>query len=42
MKRDAPKYPIEDVYGVLNPAPGTSNVYDMHEVIARIVGSQRI
>jgi 3-methylcrotonyl-CoA carboxylase beta subunit len=37
QKRDAPKYPIEDVYGILNPAPGASNVYDMHEVIARIV-----
>ena len=36
-KRDAPKYSIEDVYGLLNPAPGTSNVYDMREVIARIV-----
>lgn len=36
-KRDAPKYPIEDVYGLLNPAPGASNVYDMREVIARIV-----
>ena len=36
-KRDAPKYPIEDVYAMLNPAPGTSNVYDMREVIARIV-----
>ena len=36
-KRDAPKYPIEDVYGLLNPAPGTRNVYDMREVIARIV-----
>ncbi len=36
-KRDAPKYVIEDAYGLLNPAPGTSNVYDMHEVIARIV-----
>ena len=36
-KRDAPKYAIEDVYGLLNSAPGASNVYDMHEVIARIV-----
>jgi 3-methylcrotonyl-CoA carboxylase beta subunit len=36
-KRDAPKYSIEDVYGLLNPAPGTSNVYDMREIIARIV-----
>jgi 3-methylcrotonyl-CoA carboxylase beta subunit len=35
-KQDAPKHPIEEVYGLLNPAPGTSNVYDMHELIARI------
>jgi 3-methylcrotonyl-CoA carboxylase beta subunit len=35
--RDAPKYPAEDVYGLLDPAPGASNVYDMREVIARIV-----
>ncbi len=34
---DAPKFPAEDVYGLLNPAPGASNVYDMREVIARIV-----
>jgi acetyl-CoA carboxylase carboxyltransferase component len=34
---DAPKYPAEDFYGLLNPAPGASNVYDMHEIIARIV-----
>jgi acetyl-CoA carboxylase carboxyltransferase component len=36
-KRDVPKFPIEDVYGLLNPAPGASNIYDMREVIARIV-----
>jgi 3-methylcrotonyl-CoA carboxylase beta subunit len=36
-KCDSPKYSIEDLYGVLNPAPGASNVYDMREVIARIV-----
>ncbi len=36
-KRDAPKHPIEDVYALLNPTPGASNIYDMHEVIARIV-----
>ena len=36
-KHDAPKYSIEDVYGLLNPAPGASNVYDMREIIARIV-----
>jgi acetyl-CoA carboxylase carboxyltransferase component len=35
--RDAPKYAAEDVYGLLNPAPGASNVYDMREIIARIV-----
>jgi acetyl-CoA carboxylase carboxyltransferase component len=35
--RDAPQYPAEDVYGLLNPAPGASNIYDMREVIARIV-----
>ena len=34
---DAPKYPAEDLYGLLSPAPGASNVYDMHEVIARLV-----
>jgi acetyl-CoA carboxylase carboxyltransferase component len=34
---DAPKYVAEDVYGLLNPEPGASNAYDMHEVIARIV-----
>jgi acetyl-CoA carboxylase carboxyltransferase component len=34
--RDAPKYSLEDVYCLLNPAPGASNVYDMREVIARI------
>ncbi|HKD61278.1 MAG TPA: acyl-CoA carboxylase subunit beta [Terracidiphilus sp.] len=36
-RRDAPSFPIEDVYGLLNPAPGASNIYDMREVIARIV-----
>ncbi len=35
--RDAPKYAAEDVYGLLNPAPGASNVYDMREIIARMV-----
>jgi len=34
---DAPLYPAEDLYGLLDPAPGASNVYDMREVIARIV-----
>jgi acetyl-CoA carboxylase carboxyltransferase component len=34
---DAPKFAAEDLYGLLDPAPGASNVYDMREVIARIV-----
>jgi len=34
---DAPRFAAEDMYGLLNPAPGASNVYDMREVIARIV-----
>jgi 3-methylcrotonyl-CoA carboxylase beta subunit len=34
---DAPGFAAEDMYGLLNPAPGASNVYDMREVIARIV-----
>jgi len=34
---DAPKFPADELYGLLNPAPGSSNVYDMHDVIARIV-----
>ena len=33
---DAPKCAAEDLYGLMNPAPGASNIYDMHEVIARI------
>jgi acetyl-CoA carboxylase carboxyltransferase component len=34
---DAPKYDAQDLYGLLNPEPGASNVYDMREVIARMV-----
>jgi acetyl-CoA carboxylase carboxyltransferase component len=34
---DAPRFPAEDLYSLLDPGPGTSNVYDMREVIARIV-----
>ncbi len=34
---DAPKYNAEDLHCLLNPEPGASNVYDMREVIARIV-----
>jgi 3-methylcrotonyl-CoA carboxylase beta subunit len=35
--RDAPRFEAEELYGLLNPAPGAGNVYDMREVIARIV-----
>ena len=36
---DAPKYPAEDLYALIDPDPAkaASNSYDMHEVIARIV-----
>ncbi len=36
-ERDKPLYPAEELYGLLDPAPGASNIYDMREVIARIV-----
>jgi acetyl-CoA carboxylase carboxyltransferase component len=35
-ENDAPKYPADEMYGLLNPEPGASNVYDMREIIARI------
>ena len=34
---DLPLYAAEDLYGLLDPAPGASNVYEMREVIARLV-----
>ena len=40
-ERDAPRFPAEDVYGLLNPEPGASNVYEMREVIARIVDGSK-
>ncbi|MGA8937993.1 MAG: acyl-CoA carboxylase subunit beta [Acidobacteriaceae bacterium] len=36
-ERDGPRFAAEKMYGLLNPTPGASNVYDMREVIARIV-----
>ena len=36
-ERDTPRFMAEDLRGLLSPVPGASNVYDMHEVIARIV-----
>ena len=37
--RDAPRFAAEDLYGLIDPDPAkaATNVYDMHEVIARIV-----
>ena len=40
--RDAPRFAAENLYGLISipetrPEPGASNVYDMREVIARIV-----
>jgi acetyl-CoA carboxylase carboxyltransferase component len=37
--KDAPKYAAEELYGLIDPDPAkaATNVYDMHEVIARIV-----
>ncbi|WP_353063232.1 acyl-CoA carboxylase subunit beta [Tunturibacter psychrotolerans] len=37
--KDAPKYAVGDLYGLIDPDPAkaASNVYDMREVIARIV-----
>ena len=34
---DAPLYPAEDLYTILNPAPGATSVYEMREIIARFV-----
>ena len=34
--KDAPKYPAEELYGFLDPAPGASNVYDTRDLIARL------
>ena len=34
---DTPKYPAEDVYALIDPAPGATNLYEMREIIARVV-----
>ena len=36
-ERDAPLYAAEGLYGLIDPAPGATNIYEMREVIARIV-----
>ena len=35
--RDAPRFAVEDLYGLMDPAPGASNAYDVRDVIARLV-----
>src|SRR5487761_1284351 len=41
--KDAPKYPAEDLLGIMNldPAKAAAHSYDMHAVIARIVDGSR-
>jgi acetyl-CoA carboxylase carboxyltransferase component len=36
-KADAPKFTAEELYGLMDPAVGASNSYDVREVIARVV-----
>ena len=36
-QRDGPKFAAEELYGLMDAAPGASNTYDMRELIARIV-----
>jgi acetyl-CoA carboxylase carboxyltransferase component len=36
-QHDAPRFPADDVYTLLSPEPGAGSVYDMREVIARLV-----
>ncbi len=35
--KDAPKFALEDLYGLMDPAPGASNAYDVRVVVARLV-----
>jgi acetyl-CoA carboxylase carboxyltransferase component len=41
--KDAPKYPAEDLLGLLHPDPAkaSTNSYDMHAIIARLVDGSR-
>ena len=34
---DAPKFAAEELYGLMDPAPGATNAYDVRAVIARVV-----
>ncbi len=33
---DNPRYPAEELYALLDPTPGATNLYEAHELIARI------
>ncbi len=35
--KDAPQYPSEDLYSLVDPEPGATNTYEMREIIARLV-----
>jgi acetyl-CoA carboxylase carboxyltransferase component len=35
--QDAPRFAADDLYTLMDPAPGATNIYEMREVIARIV-----
>jgi len=37
VERDAPKFAVEELYGLMDPTVGASNSYDMRDVIARVV-----
>ncbi len=36
-QRDQPAFPADDLFSFIDPAPGASNVYDVREIIARLV-----
>jgi 3-methylcrotonyl-CoA carboxylase beta subunit len=36
-EKDAPKFAVEELYGLMDSSVGASNSYDMREVIARVV-----
>ena len=36
-ERDKPLFAAEELYGLMDPAPGASNAYDVRDVIARVV-----
>jgi 3-methylcrotonyl-CoA carboxylase beta subunit len=36
-EQDAPRFAAEDLYSLMDPAPGASNTYEVRDVIARLV-----